>query len=194
MSEQSLHNQVSVQAEWAPPESARVPEGATFYRGEDDTCCRVIHADGRRCLGVRMLETGLCPPHSGRSKILDDPRGMQARAAQGKVRARERRSVLATAGNNPRRAAREAAIRRSDAVVRALVDAPLDDESLSTMQRHKAVLGMLDAVFPLATVSAEIELPSTAEGVEALGWSDMQRLAGQLLGGTDVAHTPAEPA
>jgi hypothetical protein len=192
MSEQNLHNEVSVQAEWVPPESARVPEGATFYRGPDDTCCRVIHVDGRRCLGIRMLETGLCPPHSGRSKILDDPRGMQARAAQGKVRARERRAVLATNGSNPRRAAREAAIRRSDAVVRALVDAPLDDENLSTMQRHKAVLGMLDAVFPLSTTSVEIELPSDPE---ALGWSDMQRLAAQLLGdgdgGTEVAHTPA---
>jgi hypothetical protein len=181
MTEHIPNNEVSVLAEWAPPESARVPEGASFVLGEDDGYCRVLHVDGRRCQGIRMHATGLCPPHSGQSRILDDPRGMQARGSQGRVRARERRSLLVANGINPRKAAREAAIARSDAVVRALVDAPLDDENLSTMQRQKAVLGMLDAVFPLAQVSAEIELPADPEG---LSWGDMQRLAGQLLGET----------
>jgi hypothetical protein len=40
---------------------------------------------------------------------------------------------------------------------------------------------MLDAVFPLATVSAEIELPADAEAVESLSWSEMQGLASRLL-------------
>ena len=51
------------------------------------------------------------------------------------------------------------------------------------MQRQKATLNMLDAVFPLAHVSAEIELPASVEQVEAMGWADMQRLAQQLSEG-----------
>jgi hypothetical protein len=171
-----LTNEVEIQA-WSPPATARVPEGSSYFWGEDDGYCRVIHADGRRCQGVRTLADGLCPPHAGKSKILDDPRGMQARSAQGRVRARERRAVLAANGVNPRMAAREAAIRRSEDVVRALVDEPLDDRGLSTMQRQRAVLGMLDAVFPLAHTEVEVEIPSDPE---SLSWSDMQRLAAQL--------------
>jgi hypothetical protein len=163
------------------PEGARIPEGATLYEGPDDTCCRVIHADGRRCLGIRMKDSGLCPPHAGRSRVVEDPRAMQRKGAEAKVKARERRAVLVSNGLNPRRAAREQAIRRSDAMVRALVDDPLDDEKLTTMQRQRAVLEVLDATFPLAHVSAEIELPATAEGVQQLGWAEMQRLAAQLL-------------
>jgi hypothetical protein len=120
---------------------------------------------------------------------------MQAKGAQGKVRARERRALLVSNGLNPRQAAREAAIRRSDAMVEALVDAPLDDDKLSTMQRHRAVLATLDAVFPLAQVSAEIELPATAEGIEAMGWGEMQRLAQQLgQGGTGGVHDTPDVA
>jgi hypothetical protein len=159
------------------PEGAYLPEGATLREGADDGYCRVMHADGRRCQGIRMKATGLCPPHSGRSRILDDPRGMQARGAGAKVRARERRQILVANGINPRLAAREAAIRRSDAVVRALVDDVLDAEDMSAQARQRAVIGMLDAVFPLSTVSTEIELPSDPE---SMGWSDMQRLAAQL--------------
>lgn len=196
---EEAEHEVDVVEAWSPPVEAKVPEGATFVLGADDGYCRVLHVDGRRCQGVRMHETGLCPPHSGRSRILDDPRGMQARSAQGKVRARERRAMLVSNGVNPRLAAREAAIRRSDAVVRALVDDPLDDDKLSTMQRQKAVLEMLDATFPLAQVSTEIEIPATAEGVAQLGWVELQQLAARVLpelgeGGTQVVHPPPDVA
>jgi hypothetical protein len=63
--------------------------------------------------------------------------------------------------------------------VRALVDDPLDDQDMSTRGRQRAVLDMLDAVFPLSTVTAEVELPADPE---AMGWADMQRLAIQLSG------------
>ena len=163
---------------WQLPEGARVPDGATFYEGEDDGYCRLIHPGDRgRCQGVRMRSTGLCPPHSGRSRILEDPKGMQARGAAGKVRARERRALLVSNGINPRSAAREAAIRRSDAIVRALVDEPLDDPNLSARGRQKAVLDMLDAIFPLSHAEIEVELPADPE---SMSWADMQRLAAQL--------------
>src|SRR5262247_3726016 len=107
MSEQSPNTHSSIQAKWSPPAGARVPEGSTFFEGEDDGYCRVVRADGRRCGATRMRDTGLCPPHSGRSKVLDDPRGMQQRSAAGKIRARERRAQLERNGINPRLAARE---------------------------------------------------------------------------------------
>jgi hypothetical protein len=164
--------------DWTLPEGARVPEGCTFFEGEDDGYCRVIHEGDRgRCQGVRMIATGLCPPHSGRSKILDDPRGMQNRGAGAKVRARERRQLLERNGINPRSAAREAAIARTDAVVRALVDEPLDDRSVGTRARQRAVLDMLDAVFPLSHAEISVELPADPEG---MGWAEMQALARAL--------------
>jgi hypothetical protein len=178
-SEQDLNIQTA--EPWSPPESARVPEGATFFLGDDDGYCRVIHPGERgRCQGIRMLDSGLCPPHAGRSRILDDPRGMAKRGNAGKARVRERRTLLASNGITPRAAAREAAIRRSDAIVRALVDDPLDDETLSTAQRHKAILATVETLFPLSTVTAEVELPADPE---SMGWGDMQRLAVQLSEG-----------
>lgn len=170
----------------AIPDGARIPEGSSFHEGEDDGYCRVIRQDGSRCQGIRLKAYGLCAGHAGTSRILEDPRGMQKKGALGKVRARERRSLLVSNGINPRRAAREAAIRRSDAVVRALVDDPLDDPELGSMARQKAVIGMLDAVFPLATVTAELELPTDPEAVEALGWADMQRIAAALGAGAQA--------
>lgn len=179
--EQSQKVTLDKDASWVLPEGARVPEGCSFFLGEDDGYCRVVHAGERgRCRGVRMKATGLCAPHSGRSRILDDPRGMQLRGAAGKVRKRERRALLERNGINPRAAAREVAIRRSDAIVRALVDDPLDDPNLSARGRQRAMLDMLDAVFPLSTVEAEIEIPADPEG---MGWADMQRLALQLQQG-----------
>jgi hypothetical protein len=178
--EQSEKGTLDEVLEWRLPEGARVPDGATFFEGADDGFCRVIHPGDRgRCQGVRMRETGLCPPHGGRSRILEDPRGMQARGAQGKVRARERRALLEKNGITPRLAAREAAIARADAVARALVDDVLDDSSLSTTQRHRAVLASVEALFPLIHAEIEVEIPADPEGMT---WADMQRLALQLSG------------
>jgi hypothetical protein len=163
------------------PESARLPEGTTFYEGPDDGYCRAILPARGRCQGIRTKAYGLCQGHAGTSKLLSDPAAHGRKGAGAKARIRERHALLAKNGINPRRAAQAVAIRRSDAVVRALVDAPLDDEKLGTIERQRAIIGMLDAVFPLATVSAEIELPGSADAVESLQWSDMQRLAAQLL-------------
>ena len=162
------------------PEGARIPDGASFYEGEDDGYCRLIRTDGSRCQGIRQRAYGLCAGHAGQTPVARDPKAMAAKGNAGKARIRERHALLAANGVNPRRAAREAAIRRSDAVVRALVDDPLDDTEIGTIARQRAVIGMLDAVFPLSTVTAEVELPADAEGVEALGWSDMQRIAASL--------------
>ena len=163
------------------PETLRVPDGTIFYEGEDDGHCRAITPARGRCQGVRLRAYGLCGGHAGTSRILSDPAGFARKGAAGKARIRERHKLLAANGISPRRAAREVAIRRSDAIVRALVDAPLDDAKLGTIERQKATIAMLDAVFPLATVSAEIELPASPDGVEALGWSEMQALASRLL-------------
>jgi hypothetical protein len=166
--------------DWSPPDTLNVPDGTTFFLGEDDGHCRAITLAKGRCQGVRLKAHGLCAGHGGTSRILQDPAGMGARGNAGRARIRERHSLLAANGINPRRAAREAAIMRSDKIVRALVDEPLDDPSLGTVARQRAVIGMLDAVFPLATVSAEIELSGDPE---SMSWADMQRMAQALSEG-----------
>jgi len=61
-----------------------------------------------------------------------------------------------------------------------LVSAPLDDPELGTIERQQAVVRMLAETFPLATVSATIELPDEPEAVGSIGWQDMQALAERL--------------
>jgi hypothetical protein len=166
---------------WTLPGSLNVPEGTSYFLGADDGHCRAITPAKGRCQGVRIRAIGLCGGHAGTSRILDDPREMQRRGTRGKARLRERHSLLVSNGITPRRAAKAAAIRRTDAIVRALVDDPLDDPDLGTIPRQRAVIGMLDAVFPLATVTAEIELPTDPDAVESMGWSEMQALAARML-------------
>jgi len=73
------------------------------------------------------------------------------------------------------------ALDRAHELAAALVDAPLDDASLSTIERQRAVLAALDATFPLQQMTVEVELPATAAAVPELGWVEMQQLAARLL-------------
>jgi hypothetical protein len=64
------------------------------------------------------------------------------------------------------------------------VDGPVDDGNLSAMQRQLAAARVLDAVFPMAETTVELELPTDPE---AMSWADMQRLAARPL----LDETPA---
>jgi len=48
------------------------------------------------------------------------------------------------------------------------------------VERQQAVVRMLSETFPLATVSASIELPSDAQDVPAMGWEAMQAIASRI--------------
>jgi hypothetical protein len=77
--------------------------------------------------------------------------------------------------------ARLAAQERAEEIAKALVDGPLDDTDLATVERQLAVIRALDATYPLQSMSVEVELPSDGEGVLGMGWQDMQQLASRLL-------------
>jgi hypothetical protein len=165
------------------PNVHRIPEGGSLVVGDDDGRCRVTFPDGHRCGATRVRAYGVCIVHAGGGGFID-PKEMSRKALAVKLARRERRELL---GIGPRRAAsarqiaRVHAIERAEQLAAALVDGPLDDESLGSIERQQAALRAIDATFPLASVSAELSIPSDADGVAAMGWSEMRALAAQLL-------------
>src|SRR5215471_11674571 len=110
---------------------------------------------------------------------------MSQRGHQRKAVIRQRRALLGRDARDPRRVARELAMERAEELAGALL-APLDEPDLNAMARQRAAVTVLDATFPLATVTAELELPADELGVAAMSWSDMQALAARVLGGDDL--------
>lgn len=165
------------------PAAARIPDGATFYDGPDDTHCRIVKADGQRCRSTRMLATGLCPGHSG-TGISADPGSY---STLGHAERKRRAAARATLGISARRAAtpvQAARIRaqlRADDYATAIVDRPLDDPDLSTIARQRAAIDAIELLFPKTTTTLELELPSEPDEVRQMSWQDMQGLASRLL-------------
>ena len=44
-----------------------------------------------------------------------------------------------------------------------------------------AVIRMLDALYPLATATVEVELPADGADVNGLGWAQLQELAQRVV-------------
>jgi len=163
----------------------RLKEGDTLAE-MDGTHCRVVRAEGGRCRARPTRQFGVCLAHAGGGgwRDSDEARAMGARANQKKLVLRARREVLGIGARrtaDPRQIARVRALDRAEAVADALVDAPLDDASLGTLERQRAVISMLDATFPLAQAQVEISLPVDGSEVQSMGWQDMQQLASRLL-------------
>jgi len=174
------------------PEGALIPEGATFYEGEDDMRCRVIRADGTRCAATRTRATGLCPGHGAPSGIMLDPVAASRRGAAAKRERRERRLTLgitARRAASPVQMARYKAQERAEALAAALVDGPLDDPELGSVARQQAAVRALELLYPQTTATLELELPDSSDGVSSMGWEDMQRLAARVLDG-DATEVP----
>ena len=153
------------------PDCHRIPDGASLAEAEPDTGrCRVIHVDGRgRCGAPRVRGWGICSAHLGGG----DPEAASALGHAVKARIKERRTLLGIGPNrvgNPRQAARLAALERSEEIARALVDGPLDDAELGSVERQIAVVRALDATFPLQAMTVEVELPTSGEAVTEMGW------------------------
>jgi len=145
----------------------------------------VIKADGTRCRATRTLRTGACPGHSGIGGVAANPAASSQLGHAEKRRrslARAQLGITARRAATPLQAARLAAQLRADDYARALVDAPLDDPDLSTLQRQRAAIDAVNVLFPPSTVQLQVEVPEDAAGVEGLSWAEMQSLAAQLLG------------
>ena len=167
---------------WTLPDVHRVPETASILLGEDDGRCRVVREDGSRCQASRLRDWGVCSGHAG-AGMQDYGKGsaMAARERQRRAHVRMTLGIGPRRSADPRAIARIRAIDRAEAIAAGLVDAPLDDPSVSTIERQRAIVTMLGETFPLASVSVTIE-PETTEDVAGLGWRDLRALAASLTG------------
>jgi len=166
------------------PETARIPEGATFYEGTDDGKCRVIIRD-ERCRASRMRLYGLCPGHAGQGGIARDPVGNSKLAHAERSRKKAARlslGITARRAAQPLQAARVAAQLRANDYARAVVDAPLDDPELGSVARQQAAIRALELLYPQVHASLDLSLPEEPDQVGAMGWQEMQAMAAQLLG------------
>jgi hypothetical protein len=162
------------------PACHRIPIGGSILRGEDDGRCKIIIPDRGRCRAPRVRGLLGCSAHMGGG----DPAAASILGNRSKARLKARRSLLGIGANriaNPRQMARLAAQERAEEIAKALVDGPLDDTDLATIERQLAVIRALDATYPLQSMSVEVELPTNGEGVLGMGWQDMQQLASRLL-------------
>jgi hypothetical protein len=163
---------------------ADVPPDSTFYEGDDDGRCRVVKPDGERCRAPRIVQYGICAGHSGLG-LASDPLSAQERSRKVRARWKARRRLLGiptTGRATPRQLARLKALQRAEELAEALVEGPLDDPDLTSVQRQLAAVRIVDTAFPLTEVTAEIELPASADEVEAMSWAQMQALAARLFG------------
>lgn len=163
------------------PSTALIPEGATFYEGDDDKRCRLIKPDGTRCRATRTRAYGLCSGHAGIGGVASDPAGMARKASTERVRRAEARLTLGISARRaaqPLQVARVAAQRRSEDIARALVDDPLDGD-MKPADRHRAILASVQLLYPQVTASMSVDVP---DDVTQLGWDELQALAAQHLG------------
>lgn len=164
------------------PTCHRVPEGSTFAV-ERDGRCRLVRPDGRRCKATATRRYGVCLVHAGGGGA-HDIAAMSRKGREAKARLKARRSLLGIGTHrsaDPRQVARLRALERAEEIAEALVDGPLDDADLSAFARQTAVLRTLDATFPLAQVTLDVELPAEPAEVAGMGWQQMQALAQRVL-------------
>jgi len=179
------------------PESAYIPEGATFYEGEDDGRCRLIRADGRRCGAARTRAYGLCGAHAGTSMVTRDPAGAARLAAQARTERKQRRLLLGVTSRqaaDPRMLVRERLQERREEAARAVVDGVLDDGKLSGLQRQTGMLAAIEAAYPSVTAQLAVDLPANAEEAAALEWEQLKALAASHLGGSNGEAVLLDPA
>jgi hypothetical protein len=162
------------------PEGAKIPDGATFYEGEDDRRCRLVRADGRRCGATRMRAYGLCATHAGMTPDISAMSAAGHAAKKRKAQARATLGISARRASTPLQAARVAAQMRANDYARAIVDEPLDAD-IDAVAKQRAAIAALELLYPQASLRVDVEMPADEEGVEALGWSEMQALAASLL-------------
>ena len=72
---------------------------------------------------------------------------------------------------------------RAQDYARAIVDDPLDDPDLSSLNRQRAAIAALELLYPQVTATMQVDLPEDEEGARTLGWAELQQLAGLHLEG-----------
>jgi hypothetical protein len=149
--------------------------------------CSHLYEDGRRCRSYRTLKDpeGRCAGHAGLNGDLVAA-GAKGRATRTALR--ERRRLLGLRRADPRLLARVRMLERSEEIATRIVDAPLDDQRLGTLERQKALIAAHGFAFD---EKVEVERPASASEVAAMGWRAVEKLAEVLLAqasadGTDL--------
>ena len=158
----------------AVPTCHRIPEGAELAQPSEDSHCRVV-IKGERCKGTRLLAFGLCMGHAGGGGMgdLDEMRRLSSEKRASLKILRQTLHIGGSRAADPRVAARLRAAQRANEIATAIVDGPLDDRKLGTVERQTAVLKALDATFPLQTTTVELSLSDP----DSLAWHDLEQLA-----------------
>jgi hypothetical protein len=167
------------------PACHRVPEGASWRTEEErGSRCALMREDGSTCAAPATKRYGLCIRHSGGGA---DPGVMSPLGVAKLGRLKVQRELLGIGPRgmaNPRALARLGASERAAEVAEALL-APLSARGLTALERQAAARIILGETFPLSTATVEVELPAQAGEVEAMGWAELQALAGRLLTSAD---------
>ena len=161
------------------PATHRIPAGAELAQPDADSHCRVIGSDGERCRGTRLKAYGLCIGHLGGGGMADH-KAMSRRGAAKLTSLRMSRELLGIgprSNADPRAFMRLRAAQRADEFARAVVDGPLDDKRLSTVERQTAALKALDATFPLQTATLSLSM----DDPDSMSLQDMEHVI-SLLG------------
>src|SRR5215471_19492753 len=161
------------------PACHRIPAGAELVPPDADRRCRVLKPEGERCKGTRLQAYGLCIGHLGGGGMADHE-AMSRRGAAKLTSLRMSRELLGIgprSNADPRAFMRVRAHERAAEMARAVVDGPLDDRKLGTIERQSAVLKALDATFPLQQASLTLEISDP----ESMSLQDMEH-AISLLG------------
>jgi len=126
-----------------------------------------------------MHTTGMCPGHSGKG-IAADPRAHSPAGHAERRRRANTRAILGISGRRaaqPQQLARIRAQERAEDYARAIVDGPLDDGELGTIARQQAAIRALELLYPQVTATVDVNLEE--DGVDGLGWQQLQALAAQ---------------
>jgi hypothetical protein len=72
-----------------------------------------------------------------------------------------------------------AAQARAGDFARAIVDEPLDDPNLRSLDRQRAAIAAVELIFPQQTL--EVQIPTSDEELDELDWFELQELASKYL-------------
>lgn len=143
--------------------------------------CWALKSTGEACRAAARRGEDFCNAHSGTTPVAADPAKWapigRAAAAQARTRRATLRAALGISRHDSARGLLRGLVYVERERIAAAAIAGATDPDVSAAQRARHALALIEAAEPRESVSVEVELPSTSEGVDALSLSDLLRLA-----------------
>jgi hypothetical protein len=152
--------------------------------------CWALKHSGEACGAARRADSDFCNAHSGVG-VASDPASFVPLAHAASAANRERRATLRAAlgitrTNSPRALLKAQVFVERERIAAAAI-APALDPNVPTLARGRHALSLLEAVDPTLKLSAQVDMPTSAEEVEALGLTELRALVGS------TSQEPPEP-